>query len=468
MRFPIWLAVIAALVTVAAVLVAGQFLLQPNQPLITDAGFTPETITPNADGDSDVTALAYSLSRNADVSLVFAAEDGTTFAFRENERRAKGDYSVLFSGVVDGFTLPDETISGDVVRRLMPDGTYTWTLTAVGVDRDETDTRTGTFVITNGDPELPQLVDFSVSPQNFTPNQDGIDDRAQINLYLTKDANLTVYLLGANDQHIYIAERVEGRLEGEMGRHLFDYEAGVDLGADPPPDGTYTLVAEAEDAEGQRIEQRAELTIRSGGKPLAEIAPQTVGASVVFEMQPYDERYASSAEALGETVAPPADARGLAMTAITMPIGDLLVFKLTVENYSEVPIRTTGPMPGTVYQQEQRAATLGWYDESGAWRIGIDCDTAASDYPWRWAVGAADDLVAEYDEESGNTYYYLPAGSRSVVWGAIRMTELVPARNPQNCWAGLIHEDVEVSIFNARVGPREVELVDPNAALEVE
>jgi hypothetical protein len=39
------------------------------------------------------------------------------------------------------------------------------------------------------------------------------------------------------------------------------------------------------------------------------------------------------------------------------------------------------------------------------------------------------------------------------------MTELIEARNPQACWVGLIHEDVEVSIRNARVGAREVELL---------
>ena len=51
-----------------------------------------------------------------------------------------------------------------------------------------------------------------------------------------------------------------------------------------------------------------------------------------------------------------------------------------------------------------------------------------------------------------------------VVWGAIRMTE-IEALNPQNCWAGLIHEFVEVSIRNTNVGSREVLLVDPVASL---
>ena len=137
----------------------------------------------------------------------------------------------------------------------------------------------------------------------------------------------------------------------------------------------------------------------------------------------------------------------------------MLVFRLTVENYSEVPLRTTWPAPGTVYLQEQRAATLKAFDESGAWRVGIDCTTAETDYPWRWALGTETDLYEEFDPVSGNTYRYLPPGAQVVVWGGIRFTK-IEARNPQNCWAGLIHEDVEVSIRNRNVGSREIELVE--------
>ncbi|MGV2434124.1 MAG UNVERIFIED_CONTAM: hypothetical protein LVT10_03810 [Anaerolineae bacterium] len=45
------------------------------------------------------------------------------------------------------------------------------------------------------------------------------------------------------------------------------------------------------------------------------------------------------------------------------------------------------------------------------------------------------------------------------------MTDVIAARNPQNCWAGLIHEDVAVSVRNARVGARSIELIDPQQAL---
>jgi len=138
---------------------------------------------------------------------------------------------------------------------------------------------------------------------------------------------------------------------------------------------------------------------------------------------------------------------------------ELLVIRLAATTYSEVTLSTTGPAPGTVYQQEQRAATLGAFDESGAWRVGIDCTTAETDYPWRWALGTAADLYEEFDPVSGHTYRYLPPGAQVAVWGGIRFTE-IRARNPQHCWDGLIHEDVEVSIRNRNVGSREIELVE--------
>lgn len=457
MRLSIWLVGIAALLALAVVLVAGRFLINPDRPLITDAAFSSDTITPNADGSDDVAVFSYGLSRNARVSIWFEDEQARRFMFRSGEPRAPGDYQVEFSGVVDGFTLPGETVQGEVIRRLLPEGRYTWHVIAEPIQGGAAAELTGVLTIRDADPTLPELVTFSVSPDIFTPNQDGIADRTRINVYLKKASRLTAYLEGADGLQIYLSERTEGRKEGEPGRHDFDYDGGVDLGSDPPPNGTYTVVAQAEDAEGQQVRRTTMLTIESGGDPQAEIAAQPVGADVVFDHAAYDPRYFGPDAQL---IPSPDDPQSLGFTAVNIPLGDLLVFKLTVDNYGKVPIRTSGPPPGTVYEQNQVAATLGWFDESGAWRVGIDCDTATRDYPWRWAVGSPDVLETIQDPVSGNTYYYLPPGKQAVVWGAVRMTNLVESRNPQNCWAGLIHEDVAVSERNSRVGARSIELID--------
>ncbi|NDJ61095.1 MAG: hypothetical protein GYB67_08215 [Chloroflexi bacterium] len=456
---PVWLTLAAALLAVIVVVIVGQQVVAPQRPLLANANFAPEAITPNADGDTDVTLFSYTLSRNAQIWLSLEAADGTTYFFRENQPRIPGDYRVAFSGVVDGFRLPDDNFEGEVLRRLIPDGAYTWRLRAVADDDGESAELTGTLTISDGDSPLPLLPEFTVFPQAFTPNQDGINDRTQINVFLSKDADLDVYLQPEDGPPIFIMERQDVARPGEAGRHSYDFDGGVDLGADPPPDGTYTVVAFARDAVGQEIQRTAELTLTDGGKPLAQILAQPSGATVVFEGRPYEPRFFTDSEQIGERVEPPTDPGAFSLTTLTLPLGDLLVFMLVVENYSDVPIRTTGPEPGTVYEWEQRAATLDWLEESGAWRVGIDCQAAPYDYPWRWALGTDETLTQVEDPDTGNIYRYLPAGGRSVVWGAVRMTEIT-SRNPQACWAGLIHEDVEISLRNRNVGARQIELVD--------
>lgn len=459
MRIPIWITVAAALVVLVVVLVAGSLLIAPPQPLIVQAEFAPTAITPNADGSDDVTILSYELSRNAHITITFEAEDGTQFVYRQNEPRTAGQYNVAFSGVVDGFTREGEQIVGNVLRRLMPDGAYTWRLTATADDTNETMELSGVLTLSDGDTTLPDITDFTIYPDIFTPNQDGISDRTAINVFLTKDVqSLLVYLQRDGMEPIYIPEHETEIEPNAAGRHWYDYAGGIDEDANPPPDGEYTVVALAQDTVGQRVERTGTLTIQQGGKPLAQIIAQATGASVVFEARPYEERFYTDRFQRGDLIEPPADPEVLSMNDITIQVGDMLVFKLTVENYTDIPLRTAGSPPGTVYEWNQNAASLGEYDESGAWRVGIQCDTSSGSYPWRWALGSPETLETQQDPNNHNTYYYLPARGRAVVWGAIHMTE-IEARNPQNCWAGLIQEDVNV--YNSNIGARRIELVDP-------
>ena len=96
---------------------------------------------------------------------------------------------------------------------------------------------------------------------------------------------------------------------------------------------------------------------------------------------------------------------------------------------------------------------MGWHTESGAWRIAIGFENELANYPYRWAIGNVKDL-----ELIGDHYYLMP-GDRAVVTGTIRLVGPLGERNPQPIWAGLIHEDVEISQFNNRVDPREL-LID--------
>jgi hypothetical protein len=282
----------------------------------------------------------------------------------------------------------------------------------------------GQLVLSQADTDFPQINQFTVHPLTFTPNRDGLSDRVRMNLYVAKDVeSLQVYLEGEDGVRYPVEEEAGLRKPNEAGFHTYDYDAGVDLGAEPPPDGTYTVYAVAQDRVGQREVATQTLTISGGGVPKAEILNATV-------------EWASSSILLGQT----------------------LCFTLTVDNYGPVPIRTSGPPPGTLYRSDQNFNAFGYGEESGAWRVGIGFDTSLRDYPYRWAVGESDQLKVV--EQDGETYTYLPAGARGRVYGCIRVLR-VPPRNPLYFWAGLIHEDVEISTVNNRVDPEFVTIDAP-------
>ena len=205
MDFPKLLTVVIAIIALAVVGVVGYVVLRPPTTLLSNAAFETALISPNADGVDDLTTITYSLSRPAQISITLENEAGERYVFRDDERRTSGDYRVLFSGIVDGYTLAGENILGEVQTRLIPSGTYTWVIQAR--NDDETAQATGTLEVANADSQLPVISSFSINPGVFTPNQDGVSDRVDINVYLEKSAQLSVYLVDSTGQKYYLAER---------------------------------------------------------------------------------------------------------------------------------------------------------------------------------------------------------------------------------------------------------------------
>jgi hypothetical protein len=423
---PFLLTIAVAVLLVAAALAAAVWLLQPGGPPLVAAAVSPAALTPNADGDGDLTQFTYALRRPATLSIYFVDPAGTRYFFRQDKARPAGRYAVEFSGVVEGYALPGEALSAQVLRRVLPDGSYTWVVEAVDA-QGRTNQFTGQLTIAQADTALPLLFNFSVLPRLFSPNQDGIDDRARINVALTKDVpadGLRVYLIGPDGTRLPLKEQLGDRLPGQAGLHTYDYDAGIDQGLDPPTDGAYTVQAIAEDQVGQRVLVETQLQIVDGGHPRAEIL-------------------------LGE----------VEFSATSVILGQALSFRLVVENYGTAPIRTTGPAAGYAYpSMAVNANTLGEFEQSGAWRVGLHCQTCKSDYPWRWALGNPQTLTLIPDA-NGRPQYYLMPGQRAVVTGSVLLDEIVPSRNPQYFWAGLIHEDVQV--VNERVDPALIEIIEP-------
>ncbi|MCP4356902.1 MAG: hypothetical protein GY796_02655, partial [Chloroflexi bacterium] len=182
------------------------------------------------------------------------------------------------------------------------------------------------------------------------------------------------------------------------------------------------IYAEAVDTVGNRTVVTDTLTIEEGGVPRADI----VSAHVDF----YNP-------ATGDNV---------------IPLGQTLAFTLTVENFGNVPIRTSGPSSGEHYRSNQNFNTKDSFQSSGAWRIGIDYEGNPSyAYPYRWAIGDMDKL--EQRVINNNVEYFLMPGQRAVVVGSIELIDVPADKDTVNFWAGLIHEDVRIDVFNDHVSP---------------
>lgn len=410
------LALIALLVTLT-LSACGQ------KPLLDKVTVAPDTITPNADGQTDLTKITFLLNRNAVVSITLFDADGQAYIFRAAKPLSLNEdpYTVYFGGIVDGFLTPGEEEHGfAITKRMLPDGVYTWEIRAQAED-GKTATATGSLTIQDADTQLPGIRGFAVSPKTFSPNQDGIDDRTRINLTLEKDVeDLRVYLQGPDGASHAIPEDEKVTKPNAKGWHTYDYDGGIDAGSEPPPDGRYTVYAEARDAMGQRVIISDTLEIFNAGLPRAYIVNGVVEYNVT-----------------------------------TMVLSDTLCFTLTVENDSATYIRTTGPWPDTTYRSDQNFNTLGWSEESGVFRIAMDFDTSLRNYPFRWGIGQPGVDLVQIDE-----YWYLPPNARSEVSACVQVVEM-PVRNPLYYWMGLIHEDVAVAAVNNRVDPNFVTIWEP-------
>jgi hypothetical protein len=404
------------------------------RPLLSEVQVAPDVISPNADGVDDVTHIRYRISRPANVSIYFVDAEGNRYYFRDAQRRSPGRYDVYWGGVVN----PQEAVGpypqvrqvagGQMLveSQVLPDDVYTWAVEAVD-DAGHSQRVEGQITLQDADTELPELHNFTVVPQEFRPNQDGLrDDWVSISYYLTKKAErVQVYLkpvtrpTGQPDLKYPIPEQESVVAPGGAGYHQYRYEGGVDKGAEPPPDGDYVIYGVAEDRVGNRVVVSSTLTIKEGGKPRADVA----GGEI--------------------------DWQGEMNRVVSVPLGQTLCFTTTVVNIGPVPIRTAGPWPGQTFNFSENYNTLAarygedsWYQQAGIWRFGINFDTTGVDFPFRWAIGRKEDLEERIID--GRPQYYLLPDKRGLVHGCIEF-DAVPPVGTNFWWGGLIHEFVEVA-----------------------
>lgn len=272
-------------------------------PLLAEVTIRPESISPNQDGDADVAEILYQIGAPARLTIDLIGSDGTRHAFRQASARAPGSFVAEFGGVIDGRMLPDDTYQ--VVFRAEPAGEAAGPASVI----------TRSLSLQGGDSEAPELAGFAVLPEVFTPNQDGLGDRVAISYRLDEPAEVRLMLLDPQGNYVQdiLEDQAEADPPGLPGPKQYDFDAGVDADAPPPPDGRYTVVAEARDAVGNVSRVERPLEIRDGGQPRAAIVGDVAWSDTV------------------------------------VPLGGTLAFSTTVENIGGTPIRTRGPESGTVY-----------------------------------------------------------------------------------------------------------------------
>lgn len=418
------------LLPLALILIGATLLLSACvfRPLLSDVRVRPDVISPNADGSDDVTLIEYTIDQPANVSIYFVDAAGQRHYFRQDEPRSRGEYKVYWGGTTNDPEVREVDGGSMVVEsHVLPDGEYTWVIEVVG-QSGQPDKVEGKITIAGGDSALPEIHNFTVMPQEFTPNQDGIRDRVAVSYYLLKDAaRVDVYLkpfdpiTGTTLLRYPIAEDPTRSVSqtGEAGYHGYDYDGGVDFGAEPPPDGEYAVYADAEDKVGNRVVVSSTLTIKEGGKPRANV----VGGEIDWE--------------------------GDVNRTVSVLLGDTFCFTATVQNDGNVPIRTSGPWPGQTYKFSENYNTLAvreaeksWLQQAGTWRFGVNFDSTGVDFPFRWAIGRPEDLEERVID--GQSQFYLMPGKRGQVSGCIEM-DAVPAVGTQFWWGGLIHEQVSIA-----------------------
>jgi len=382
-----------------AALLAGCSL---ERPVLQNVQVKPSVISPNADGVDDVARIFYTLRHTSLVSIYLIDEQGQRYDFRKDKRRSADKYEAWFGGVIND--------------RVLRNGRYRLIIEAKPLSRGAPVRVERSLTIEDADNTVPTIENLTVYPPVFTPNRDGVDDRIVVGYSLAEDAKRVDAYLVAQDGTRYPLPEDQIRKSTKAGRHEHVYDGGVDLGAEPPPDGDYTVVVEAVDAAGNRDVARAKVTIRDGGVPRAWI----VRSHVLWNTD-------------------------------TVTLGGTLTFTATVENIGKVAIRTIGPPPGTTYTTRETYTTKGYPTSDGAFRLGLDYEgnSIGREYPYRWQLGQDDELTTVNGEK------YLEPGQTVTIVGHLKLLDAPPRTQPY-FWLGLLHEGVRK--VEDKVDPQQINI----------
>lgn len=334
-------------VIVAALALAGLVLAACNTgpALRVEAELSSRVITPNGDGQADVTTLHYALSAPARVSIAIRDLNGRRFPLRTDESRpSAGAYQLTFDG-----TYGNEVNALD--RRVLRDGRYELAVDAV--DRNgRTASASAVLTVEGADTDPPRLDPIVVSPTAISPNFDAIDDVLVATFRLSKEALVSIYAEDPSGRKADVQLLDEKRLPGEY----VEFWSGV-VNEKPLSDGIYQYVVSARDRAGNITTVRTPVQVAAGGIPRAKILRADFSPRQIL-------------------------------------LGGTVQVHMRVKNVGETILRTQGPDPGFAYSSYDSFGSIldgEFIDRAGLWRVGVDWAGApisgGARYPYRWGFG---------------------------------------------------------------------------------
>ena len=391
--------IIALLLTLTALLLLSSCA---NRPLLSDVRLSASELRPT--GAGEVVTIAYAIGRPARVTVALVNDQGERYVIRRNEPRLPSNepYMLRF----DGTAPTDDPV---LLRRMLPGGTYTVTVEAVGDDGTRQTAEQPLTIIGQATP-LPLIENLVVYPDTISPNADAIDDVAEITYQLPTTATVDIVIVSPDGRETY--PFVTGaEEEPALQKHVWN---GRTVDGTLLPDGVYTLVIRAQDRFGNLVERRNPVTISGGGQPEALITYSYMAPQSVM-------------------------------------LGDVITVTVRVRNTGKVPIRTYGPPSGYEYDTDQVFSSIedGAYvsRSGGFWRVGVDWDAnsggAAKRYPYRWALSPRppEQWRVPFEED------LLMPGEEAEIIGRIRIRQ---PETKMGFYVGLIQDGV--GFFQDRTG----------------
>jgi hypothetical protein len=327
------------------------------QQVVLAVGTHQVTVSPNADNTAnDEVSIPYSLSVPAHVTITLVQPDGKAVPLRDNDRAAE-TYALPFTGVIDVPNSTDQKVLGDGTYKVVFDAR-----TSTG----RTSEQTVQAVVKDADPVPLDITNIALSNPTFSPNGQGVRtdangqqvdlDQTTINYALSKDASVGITVVDKDGN----TTPIQAPADEKAGLQSVTWNGKGPSGI-AVSNGTYTLHISASDLSGNVTDRTAQVTVTDSGTP---------------EVQIMSARFFPTVVGIGQT----------------------LNVEITVKNTGDVPIKTLGPPPGTVFKTTdtylgfaQPGSQVPRYeDTAGRWRVAVRWTSAAGQYPVRWGFFADD------------------------------------------------------------------------------